>query len=375
MTGPGDGPAREPGDGPPQPRGTVAPPRWLASSEAPLTTVHDVLLLDLDGTVYRGRHAIARAPESIAAARADGARATFVTNNAARPPDDVAAQLVAAGIECGPDDVLTSAQAAARILAGRVTGRGKVLVVGGPGLAAALTAEGFEPVDRADDDVVAVAQGWSPDVGWRQLAEGAYALARGVPWIASNVDLTVPTARGIAPGNGSFVQLLARVVRRQPDEVAGKPAAQMMRQAVAAFAARRPLVVGDRLDTDIAGAVAAGLPSLLVLTGVTSPVGLLSAGADERPTYVSADLDGLLRPHRGARPDGGGWLCGTARAHVDGAALLQVGAAGPGVEPLPLDALVAAAAAAWDAHDHGGSWSSADGVETLLGRAAGAAIP
>ena len=226
-------------------------------------------------------------------------RVAFVTNNAARTPAQVARVLDQMGIDAGPEDVVTSAQAAAAIVRTMVPTGSLVLVVGGRGIQEALESEGLKPVATVDDDPVAVVQGWTPELDWRMLAEGAYALARGLPWIATNTDLTVPTGRGIAPGNGSFVALLGRVVGRSPDVVAGKPGVALLEQTARRYRATRPLVVGDRLDTDVAGAHAAGMDSLLVLTGVTSAEDLLAAGPDLRPTYVGSDLGALLTAHPG----------------------------------------------------------------------------
>src|SRR4029079_18205700 len=119
----------------------------------------------------------------------------------------------------------------------------------------------------------------------------------GAPWVVTNTDLTLPTERGPAPGNGAFVALLAAVTGREPDRVADKPEPALRRQAAARFPGAAPLAVGDRLDTDVRGAVAAGMDCLLVLTGVATVRDLLEAAPDTRPTYVSYDLTGLDHRH------------------------------------------------------------------------------
>jgi ribonucleotide monophosphatase NagD (HAD superfamily) len=217
-----------------------------------------------------------------------------------------------------------------------------VLVVGGEGLRAALAERGLRPTASADG-AAAVVQGFAPEVSWTLLAEGTYAVRAGLPWVASNLDATVPTPRGIAPGNGALVDLVARAAGRRPDAVAGKPETPLHEEAVRRTGARDPLVVGDRLDTDIEGAVRAGVPSLLVMTGVARPVDLLAAPGERRPTYVARGLaDGLLEAHPRvhAQPDGG-WTCGgwTARREAEDLALRGEGDA--------LDRLRAAAVAAW----------------------------
>lgn len=270
-------------------------------------TGYDCLFVDLDGVVYRGPRAV---PHAVDALTGFGGRVVFVTNNASRTAGTVAEQLRGLGLTVDEADVVTSAQAAAAHLASLVPPGSPVLVTGGAGLLEAVAAQGLRAMSSADE-ALAVIQGYSPDLGWRDLAEAAYALARGIPWVASNTDLTVPTARGIAPGNGTLVAAVATATGRTP-VVTGKPHRPIMDLARAKARAQRPLVIGDRLDTDIAAATAAGMDSLLVLTGVTAWQELLSAPPEHLPTMVAPDLrflqgrrdemtqalDGLLRSLR-----------------------------------------------------------------------------
>ena len=314
----------------------------VEGSDRPLATRHDVALLDLDGVLYVGPDAVAGAPQAVAAAARAGLRPAFVTNNASRTPATVAKHLTELGIPATEDDVVTSAQAAATLVAGAVPAGATVLVVGGEGLRAALAERGLRPTASADV-AAAVVQGFAPEVSWTLLAEGTYAARAGLPWIASNLDATVPTPRGIAPGNGALVDLVARAAGRRPDAVAGKPETPLHEEAVRRTGARDPLVVGDRLDTDIEGAVRAGVPSLLVMTGVARPVDLLAAPEERRPTYVARGLaDGLLEAHPPvhAHPDGR-WTCGgwTARREAGDLDLTGEGDA--------LDGLRATTVAAW----------------------------
>ncbi|MDD7942601.1 HAD-IIA family hydrolase [Actinomycetospora lutea] len=249
---------------------------------------HDALLVDLDGTVYRGPDAIEGAVETLEAIRAT-ATVSYVTNNASRGPDEVADHLRELGLTLDTDAVVTSAQAGAAVVAEQVEAGAKVLVVGTEALAEEIRLVGLEPVRAEDDAPVAVVQGHSPDTGWRILAEAALALNRGAVWVACNVDPTLPNERGLLPGNGSMVAVLRTACAREP-MVAGKPAAPLLAQAIARVGAQRPLVVGDRLDTDIAGAHSVDAESLLVLTGVSTAAGLLAAPAGQRPTYLGADL-------------------------------------------------------------------------------------
>ncbi len=257
-----------------------------------LAETYDVALVDLDGVIYVGSEPVNHAVPALARARAAGLRLAFVTNNAARRPEAVAEQLTGLGVAASPGEVVTSAQAAARLLAERLPAGARVLVVGGEGLVAALAEHGLMPVAHAEDNPAAVVSGFHPDVGWRLLAEGAYAVAAGLPWVASNVDPTIPMPQGNAPGNGALVETIRLATGRQP-VVAGKPEPPIHREAMLRTGARHPLVIGDRLDTDIAGAARAGADSLLVLTGVTSALDLVAAAPGSRPTFVARDLRAL----------------------------------------------------------------------------------
>ncbi len=310
----------------------------------PLVSRHDVALLDLDGVLYIGPDAVPGAAEAVAAASRAGLRPAFVTNNASRTPASVAAHLTELGIPAEESDVVTSAQAVATLVSGRVAAGAPVLVVGGEGLRVALTERGLRPTATAED-AAAVVQGFAPDVSWTLLAEGAYAVTAGLPWLASNLDATIPTPRGIAPGNGALVQVIAGATGRRPDAVAGKPETPLHDEAVRRTGARRPIVVGDRLDTDIEGANNAGVPSLLVLTGVAGPAGLVQARAGLRPTYVSTGLaDGLLEPHPAVDEQDGAWSCGGWRVRRGTAAGGGLQVSGEGA---PLDGLRAVSVAAW----------------------------
>ncbi|MEE4546230.1 HAD-IIA family hydrolase [Streptomyces sp. V4-01] len=315
------------------------------SAEA-LDRAYDTALLDLDGVVYAGGDAIAHAVDSLEAARGHGMRLAYVTNNAARTPQAVAEHLTHLGVPASADEVVTSAQAVARLIADQVPDGAKVLAVGGEGLLAALRERGLEPVESAADGPAAAVQGYSPELRWAQLAEMAYAVNAGVPWFASNTDLTIPSARGIAPGNGAAVEVV-RIATGAKPQVAGKPLPPMHRETVIRTGAQRPLVVGDRLDTDIEGAFAGGVDSLLVLTGVTTPAGLLAAEPRHRPTYVGADLRDLLRGQPEVDTAGEGFGCGGWTAAA-GDGVLTVDGSGE-----PLDGLRALCAAAWTAAGDG----------------------
>ncbi|GAA2222261.1 HAD-IIA family hydrolase [Streptomyces nogalater] len=316
-------------------------------SGQPLSEAYDTALLDLDGVVYAGGSAIAHAVDALAVAGSGGMRLAYVTNNALRTPDAVAEHLTELGIPTGADDVITSAQAVARLVGEQVPAGARVLVIGGEGLRAALRERGLVPVESADDDPAAVVQGYGgPDLPWGRFAEASYAIRRGVPWFASNTDLTIPSGRGIAPGNGAAVEVVRIATGAEP-QVAGKPLPPMHRETIIRTGAERPLVVGDRLDTDIEGAFNGGVDSLLVLTGVTDAAQLLAAPPHHRPAYVDADLRGLLTGQPEVTGDGSGFRCGgwTATAGADRLELTGDGEA--------LDGLRALCAAAWTAAGEG----------------------
>ena len=307
-----------------------------------LADEHDVLLLDLDGTVYLGQVVIPHVPESLAAAAARGARPLFVTNNASRSPADVAASLTGMGVPARPEDVLTSPEAAATMLAASHPADAHVLVVGAPALADAVRSVGLLPVRAAAEDPVAVVQGHSPDTGWRDLAEACIALRAGVDWVACNVDSTLPTDRGLLPGNGAMVAALVAATGRQP-RVAGKPNRPLLDEGVRRVGGRRPLVVGDRLDTDIEAGVNAEMPTLFVLTGVSTAADLLAAPPTQRPTHLAFDLRGLVDADRAvAVSDTDGWS-----VHVDGDALVLTASGHGDSERQELTALASVAGAAW----------------------------
>ncbi len=254
-----------------------------------LAQQYDCLLIDLDGTMFRGRQPTEGAVQTLAEVRS---RAYFVTNNASRSADEVAAHLTDLGFTAVADDVATSAQSAARLLADQLPPDSPVLIVGTEALADEITAVGLRAVRSYDDGPAAVVQGLSQTIGWPELAEAALAIRDGALWVASNVDLTLPTERGLLPGNGSFVAALRAATGGEP-QVAGKPAPGLLRDAAARGDFRAPLVVGDRLDTDIEGANAAELPSLMVLTGVNSARDAVYAKPSQRPMYIGHDLRSL----------------------------------------------------------------------------------
>jgi HAD superfamily hydrolase (TIGR01450 family) len=309
----------------------------------PLAAAYDVALLDLDGVVYIGTSAVAGAADSLAKAKAGGMRVAFVTNNASRTPSAIAAQLAGLGVAAGASDVITSAQAGARLLAERLAPGAAVLVVGGMGLRAAVRERGFRPVSVASGQPAAVIQGYAPDMSYSLLTEGALAVQAGALFVVTNADRTLPTARGRQPGNGAMSRVIATATGQEP-LIAGKPEPPLHAEAVARTGARRPLVVGDRLDTDIEGAVRVGADSMLVLTGVTRPPDAVLAPPHQRPSYLAQDLSGLLTPHPPVTGADAGFACGGWHAHWQAPDRLALDGDGD-----PMDGLRALCGAAWSA--------------------------
>ncbi len=301
----------------------------LTGSQGPLWDAYDVAMLDLDGVVYIGPDAVPGAPEHLDAARDAGMHLANVTNNASRTPAAVARHLRDLGVAVADEDVVTSAQAAARVLSEMLPDGSAVFVIGGEGLEVALGEQGLRPVQDPEEKPAAVVSGFHGDLRWSTVIAGAILVRDGLPWVASNTDMTVPTPAGPGPGNGALVEVVARFSGRRP-VVAGKPESPLFEETLRRVGGERPLVVGDRLDTDIEGAHNTGWDSLLVLTGVSGLEDLAAATPRLRPTYLAADLAGLGQAHRapemdGTRASAGGWT-----AHVDGDALVVEGAGEPG---------------------------------------------
>ncbi|WP_068258572.1 HAD-IIA family hydrolase [Janibacter limosus] len=301
------------------------------------------LVCDLDGVVYAGDRAIAHAPETLSALNVP---VVFATNNASRTPHDVGEHLRRLGVDTTDDAVLTSSQAAARVLARDLPSGSPVLAIGGPGVGEALRAAGLRPVDSDGELAVAVVQGFGHAVTAADLAEAAHAIRAGARWVATNDDATVPTERGPAPGNGSLVAAVRMAVDVDA-EVIGKPHPPMYQMAaeVLGIAPSRMIAVGDRLETDIRGAVVTGMSGALVLTGVHGPADAAAAPRELRPDFIVTDLRGLLEEYPAAVRDGDWYTRGTARARLTADGLV--------VEGDDINAVRASLDALWAAVDAG----------------------
>ncbi|MDO4254896.1 MAG: HAD-IIA family hydrolase [Kocuria sp.] len=256
----------------------------------------DAVLSDLDGVVYAGPHAIPAAPEAFQRLETEKIPVVFVTNNASRSVEHVAEHLRKLGVPTSADRVVSSAQAAADVLKNRLEEGSRILVTGSSSLAQIIREAGMYPVWSQQDYPHAVVQGFDPGIGWKDLAEAAFALANpDVLWVATNTDASIPQARGIAPGNGTLVAAVASATRRHPI-VAGKPEAAIFQVAAQRVQTHRPVVVGDRLDTDILGGNRAGFATIAVLTGIDTPETILGATTPERPQIMINTLEDLFHP-------------------------------------------------------------------------------
>jgi HAD superfamily hydrolase (TIGR01450 family) len=319
--------------------------------EQSLATSYDLLMFDLDGVVYVDGHAVEHAAESIARAREGGAHIAFITNNPSRTPDQVATHLRELGVAASPQDVVTSAQAAARLLLGDHGSGAPIAVLGADGLVWAIREAGLEPVLVGDPRAVAIVSGYAPEMRWKVIMQAATLIRNGLPWVATNTDLTLPIDDGLAPGHGLLVRLISEFAEVTP-RVAGKPERPLLDETRLRVEGDHPLMIGDRLDTDIEGGHRAGTDSLLVMTGVSSLADLAGARAEERPTWIGHDLTALSRPGLRAEADQGRFRAGPWTAGEEAGRLVMEG---QGDAPDERDAWwTAAAAAAWDHVDRTG---------------------
>jgi HAD superfamily hydrolase (TIGR01457 family) len=251
---------------------------------------YDSLLFDLDGVLFRGDESVPGARETLEALRDRGIGLVFLTNNSSRTPEQVAAKLEGFGIRAEAAEVVTSAQATAELLSAR--GGGSVFAIGGEGVLRALSGEGLRLVNGdapgADLVVVGIDEGFT----YAKLRTACVLIRGGAGFVATNADVTYPAPGGLVwPGAGSLVAAVAAATGREP-EVVGKPFPPLFEAALRRAGGVRPLVIGDRLDTDVEGANRLGWDSLLVLSGVTSAADL--GGSEVRPTHVAPDVSALL---------------------------------------------------------------------------------
>jgi HAD superfamily hydrolase (TIGR01450 family) len=310
----------------------------------------DAALFDLDGVCYLGPVPVVHAPEIITRVVSEGVLQAYVTNNASRTPEEVASHLVSIGISATPESVVTSASVACEMLSGMVPQGARVLVIGTQALRDEVAKVGLTMVESSDDNPAAVIHGFTPDLNWEWMSEAALAIRKGAIYFATNMDRTIPRDRGLMVGNGSMVLAIANSTGVKPYS-AGKPEPEIFRIAARRIGAERPLAVGDNLNTDIQGAVAAGIPSLHVLTGLATAREVVLAVPEQRPTYLADDMRALVEHYPSQVWDGPWAVSGAARVRwgQDG----FVTATGALDGKLDLDTYRALARAAWRAFDEG----------------------
>lgn len=256
---------------------------------------YDGILCDLDGVVYAGSQPIDAAVSTLNTLMAQGVPVAFITNNASKSASEVAERLRSMGLNATPEYVMTSAQAVVELLSTKYDYHaGPVLVTGSTQLIKQVQAAGFTVTTTAADRPQVVVQGFNPQLQWDDLAQASFAIQSGAGWLASNLDLTIPLAGGIAPGNGSMVQAVSQATGTRPEIAAGKPAPVMFQTMANFLAMQHPLVVGDRLDTDILGASNAGYHSALVETGIHSRSDVSEFHELVTPEWVLPHLGALL---------------------------------------------------------------------------------
>ena len=262
----------------------------------PLTAAlarYDHIFIDLDGCLWVGDRVVPRAPEAVAALRTAGKRLAFLTNDARHAPEDLVRKLWRLGFQASVQEVVTCGAALQFELATRPD-KGAAFVVGSQSLVEHVAAAGMRVVNntqfasRADVVVVAV----HDDLHYRELKVAAQAVLRGAELIGLSRDRTFPAPDGAWPGSGAILAAVEEATGRRADRIVGKPEPGMYEAARDRLGPGRTLAVGDRLDTDVAGARAAGLDQALVLTGATSRED--AAAADPRPTLVAESVSTLV---------------------------------------------------------------------------------
>jgi glycerol-1-phosphatase len=252
---------------------------------------YDCILFDLDGVLYRGEGAVPSAPPTLAELRRRGVRPVFLTNNSSRTPLQVAEKLRGIGIEAEPGEVVTSALATAELLAER--GGGRAFVIGQDGVREALSAAGIAIVDGDPEEADLVVVGYDGGATYGSLKRASLLVQRGARLVATNADGSYPAADGLWPGAGALLAVITTTTGAEP-EIVGKPFAPLFEAGRRRGGGGRPLVVGDRLDTDIEGAARLEWDSMLVLTGVSGREDVERLGIV--PTVIAEDVSALLEP-------------------------------------------------------------------------------
>lgn len=264
-----------------------------------LADAYDGFLIDLDGVVWRGEDEIPGVAETIITLRSEGKKVIFITNNAALSPREYAVKLMRHRIPTEPNDIVTSAHAVVDHLRDSGIRRDdRIYLVAAEGLAHVLRARGYEPT-KDPEGAVALVVAWDPKLTYDDIKVAADLARSGVLFVGANRDVTYPSGDGLLPGTGAILAAIEAASGRRAT-VVGKPKPTLFRYALecSETPSDRTLLCGDRPDSDIAGARAAGIPSALVLTGVTTPDRV--SDVSHEPDWVMDDLSGLISEN-GAR--------------------------------------------------------------------------
>lgn len=263
-----------------------------------------LLLVDLDGVVYRGADPVPGVPELLARRAAAGDRIVYVTNNSRSHRDEYRAKLESLGVPLLPtaaESIVTAARATAVMLAEAEPPCGVAMVFGGPGLAQELRDVGISVVGPTSDGLDAAPDtlvvGVDFDLTYERLSTAAECVRRGARFWATNRDAIFPAEDRLMAGAGTMVAAVAYATGRDPDVTVGKPEAHLFEAAaeLAGVPVRDAVVIGDNLKTDIGAAIRLGARSILMLTGVTSQADLEAAPPEARPTLVAGDAADLER--------------------------------------------------------------------------------
>jgi 4-nitrophenyl phosphatase len=248
------------------------------------------ILLDMDGVLWRGTEAIGSVPTNLAAIAAKGLQAAFVTNNATLTVAQYQEKFRGFGAEVEAGQIFTSSNAAAHYLSEQHPNGGNVYVIGEKGLRQAMEDKGFS---LADKDCLAVVAGLDRELTYDKLRQATLLIRAGATFIGTNPDRTLPSSNGPVPGAGSILAALEAATDTKP-VVIGKPGTAILEAAMAALGASpaETLMVGDRIDTDVAAGQKAGCQSALVLTGITSEQE--ASAWRPAPEYIAADLATLI---------------------------------------------------------------------------------
>ena len=254
-------------------------------------------IIDMDGVLWEGDRPLPGLVEFFQTLRDRHIKFVLATNNASKTPEQYVTKLTGMGVTVARDEILTSAQAAALYLRQQSANGARVFAIGEDGLRQALTEQGLALADLYDVDAQFVVCGMDRGLSWDKLATATLNIRAGARFIGTNPDVTLPTERGITHGNGAVLAALQAATGVAPT-IMGKPEAIMYQLAIERLGAdlASTAAIGDRLETDILGAVRAGIRSVLVLSGVSSREQL--TGLDYQPTWVMQDIAEATRALR-----------------------------------------------------------------------------